>query len=506
MSSILKHGFICTLPLAALLATPSVQGQSIFFTGANGASWSEDSNWQGGVKPTTSQIAAINGNSGGSGSGGIISVDSNEEVGAISFSGSVAKTLQIAEGFTLTLHGLSGSLVSNVGNQNLSIGGSGQLVLASSGNISISNSNRWISITAKITETGGPRQIVKTGLGTLQLTNAQAAASTYSGGMRIEQGGVTTNFSTSGAANAPTQGVFGTGTLTFVDGMLTFTGNSAGTIHNRIAIEDTATIGNGTATQSLTFAGDIDLTNGTRTLRVQQNLTASGVIHNGALTKSGTSQLTLTGNNTYAGTTHIQEGTLRLQGSGSVASSQTIQVDEEAVFHVANSYALASGQTLKGTGTVEGTLRIGSGTIDPGANGIGQLNVEGNALLNGGAIRFELAQTGNDVLRFSGDGFTLTGNTTGAVHLSLIDFDGTAEVGSYLLISTNDLENGSFVNWDLSAFTLEFLPVDWIGSLRMENNNLYFDLQVIPEPSSALFGAALFTAWGMLGRRRKANV
>ena len=75
------------------------------------------------------------------------------------------------------------------------------------------------------------------------------------------------------------------------------------------------------------MSGAVDLGTGTKTFSVSSGLvqTASGVISNGSLTKSGAGRMNLTGDSTYTGTTLVSAGELRLQ-SGSSIDSTTVNV------------------------------------------------------------------------------------------------------------------------------------------------------------------------------------
>ncbi|MCA1745076.1 MAG: autotransporter-associated beta strand repeat-containing protein [Bacteroidales bacterium] len=83
----------------------------------------------------------------------------------------------------------------------------------------------------------------------------------------------------------------------------------------------------------------------------------NGLIAGGSITKVGTGKLTLTGNNTYTGTTLVRAGELELTNtSGSATGSGAISV--------------LSGGQLSGTGTIAGAVYIESGgALRPGTGG-----------------------------------------------------------------------------------------------------------------------------------------
>jgi autotransporter-associated beta strand protein len=115
----------------------------------------------------------------------------------------------------------------------------------------------------------------------------------------------------------------------------------------------------------------------------------------GGLTKIGTNVLTLSGANGYSGATTISAGTLAFShaSNNNIASSPTIDVQTGAFLNVTalagGQIDLASGQTLKGTGTVTGsTNALAGSTIAPGASP-GILNT-GNVSFSGGTFDVEI--------------------------------------------------------------------------------------------------------------------
>ena len=150
------------------------------------------------------------------------------------------------------------------------------------------------------------------------------------------------------------------------------TGSANATIDNTTAGSCVLTVGNND--QSGTFAGVIKNTSGTL-----------------ALTKTGAGAMTLSNTNTYTGVTIISNGTLAASCSWAISNSPTISIVAGAtcdVSAVSGGYTLGAAQTLKGNGTVAGTLAA-LGTVSPGFSP-GTLNVTGN-YTNSGTLQIEIA-------------------------------------------------------------------------------------------------------------------
>ncbi len=111
----------------------------------------------------------------------------------------------------------------------------------------------------------------------------------------------------------------------------------------------TATLGakaNWTSSVAATLTGTTTIKAASE-LNVAANITLSGAIGGvGGFDKTGAGTLTLSGTNTYAGNTNVNEGTLAISGDQS-ASLGTV--------------AVASGATLAGTGSIGGSVSIASG-------------------------------------------------------------------------------------------------------------------------------------------------
>ena len=207
--------------------------------------------------------------------------------------------------------------------------------------------------------------------------------------------------------------------------------------------------------ESLTFdmtqANGLTLTGGTITLAggtTQAFNVGSGysamisslIAGTGALTKTGAGELTLSNNNTNAGTTTVSAGTLVVDGSTSSATT------------------VASGATLAGSGTLGSDVTVQSGgTLSPGGAGVGTLTVNGNLTLNPGStlaldINGATAGTGYDQIVVNGNvdvsGATLTANHgyaagNGEIYEVILNDAADAIVGTFSGLSEGSTFNAA---------------------------------------------------------------
>ena len=179
-------------------------------------------------------------------------------------------------------------------------------------------------------------------------------------------------------------------------GILILTGDhsySAGTTIESVALR----LGDGSTLATPTVENS-----GSLTFYHNNDYTFSGVISGtGSVSTMGFGTVTLTGDNSYAGTTNINQGTLIINGDQSGAQGQT----SVGIF-----------ATLGGNGTVGGDLTV-LGTISPGAagNSPDTLTVNGNVTLFGPAkLNYDFGQADvaggplNDLINVGGN-LTLDG-------------------------------------------------------------------------------------------------
>jgi fibronectin-binding autotransporter adhesin len=457
-----------------------------------GSTWTASANWSGGIAPANSTVtdiasfgsgtavnpnlsvqANINGiifQSGASGytfGGSILTIGSsgisNSATGAETFSNGVristAQSWSTASGGTLVLNSTADLNSSGATARTLTISGAGNTTF----NGVLQNS---------FAGSTGNLALIASGILTL------AGANTYNGTTTLGSGILNVNSTTA----------LGTSTLVIAGGTLDNTSGTALTLTNN----NTQTWGG-----DFTFAGTNNLNLGSGAVALGSNrqvtisagtLTVGGVISGSGfgLTKAGVGTLALGGSNAYTGATAVSAGTLAIYGSLAAASTVTVN----------------SGGTLAGIGTVSGAVAISTGgTIAPGASP-GTLTLGGNLTLNGGStLTFEFSGSAQDQLVLSGTNLTLAGPASGQVTINLLDYDGTAVMGSYTLISIVGTV-ASATNWNLGSFNL-VAPSHWSQSyLSLGLNGHDLELTLIPEPSTAALAVGTLALLHTLRLRR----
>ncbi|MCC7475905.1 MAG: autotransporter-associated beta strand repeat-containing protein [Pirellulales bacterium] len=180
-----------------------------------------------------------------------------------------------------------------------------------------------------------------------------------------------------------------------------------------------------------------------------------------SILKNGTGTWTLTHANTavgvgstYDGNVTIQQGTLALSGSGSLANSPSIEVLSSGVWDVSGvgGYMLnPTNVLLKGTGTINGNLTAGtSNVIAPGSGGVGTLSFGNDLNLTGGStLPFELTNNPlgtNDKLAIAG-GLNLSGVTD----VNIAPINGNLGSGTYTLMTYAGALSGDLTNLNLTG-------------------------------------------------------
>ncbi|RVA16576.1 autotransporter outer membrane beta-barrel domain-containing protein, partial [Mesorhizobium sp. M7A.F.Ca.CA.002.05.1.1] len=239
----------------------------------------------------------------------------------------------------------------------------------------------------------GATQLVKTDLGTLVLTGTNS----YTGGTAIKGG----TLQVSADANL---------------------GDTSG----GLSLDDGATL---QTTAAFTSARDVTLNSGVGTFQTDADLILSGPLTGaGGFNKTGAGALTLTGSNSYAGSTMVTAGGLYVDGDNGGATGAV---------------SVASGATIGGKGAIGGDITVADGaTLSPGSADdtpgtlaiAGNLNLSSGSILNysfgeanvvGGALNDLTTVGGNLVLDGTLNVTTSAGGTFGPGVYRVFSYDGT---------------------------------------------------------------------------------
>jgi len=348
------------------------------------------------------------------------------------------------------------------------------------------------SLTNSAGISGSLQSLTKQGSGTLALTGAN----TYSGSTVIANGEVALRGS--GALSSATAVNLSAASSRFdvsgIDASSSTIGSLAGVSGSTVNI-GAKNLNVGSDNSSTAYAGII-----------------SGIV-GGGLTKSGSGTFTLSGNNTYLGSTAVQAGTLLVNGNQSNATGAV---------------TVASGATLGGSGTVGGATTI-SGNHSPG-NSAGVQTISSDLTYNANSsLTWELfgntSALGSRGVSGGYDGVNVGGNLSFAdpFTLSLVfnaatsgvdwndPFWGENRLGSngWLLYQVTGTTTGignisiqsSFE--DLNSVLLSSVHTGASFAVTQLENDIYLTYTV-PEPSTyALLGLGAAGLAAHLMRRRR---
>ncbi|WP_072142159.1 fibronectin-binding autotransporter adhesin ShdA [Salmonella enterica] len=361
-----------------------------------------------------------------SGSDELIVTGDNNYSGGTTISGG---TLTVDHADSLGSGAVANSGVLKVGEGELenTLSGSGSLVKTGSGELTLSGDNDY---------SGGT--IISDG--TLIADNADSlgtGAVANSGVLQVGEGELENTLSGSGSLVKT-----GTGELT-LSGDNSYSGGT--TITDGMLTADHAdSLGTGAVANSgVLQVGEGELEN-----------TLSG---SGSLVKTGTGELTLSGDNSYSGTTTITDGTLiaanvNALGGGNIDNSGTLMLDANGAFELANVTTHTGATTALAAGS----------TLDAG-----QLTQE-----NGSTLSIDLGAATDDAV-ITADSVTL-GGTLNVTGIGSVTDSWTPEAYTYTLIDSDSAITSDFDDLTIAGMNREdvdFLTID--GKIDEADNTNY---------------------------------
>ncbi|ECO4188928.1 fibronectin-binding autotransporter adhesin ShdA [Salmonella enterica] len=307
----------------------------------------------------------------------------------------------------------------------------------------------------------GSGSLVKTGTGELTLSGDN----TYSGGTTITGGTlIAASVNALGSGDIDNSGVLqvGEGELKntlFGSGSLVKTGTGELTLSGDNDYSGGTTISDGTLTADHADSlgsGDID---NSGVLKVGEGELENTLSGSGSLVKTGTGELTLSGNNNYSGDTTIAGGTLiaanvNALGSGDIDNSGTLMLDANGAFELAN-VTTHSGATT--------ALAAGS-TLDAG-----QFTQE-----DGSTLSIDLGAATDDAV-ITADSVTL-GGTLNVTGIGSVTDSWTPEAYTYTLIDSDSAITSDFDDLTVAGMNREDVDFLTIDGKVDETDNTHYDL------------------------------
>jgi fibronectin-binding autotransporter adhesin len=200
----------------------------------------------------------------------------------------------------------------------------------------------------------------------------------------------------------------------------------------------------------------------------------------GSLTKAGSGTMTLSGANTYTGFTVVSNGTLALASGALLANSSSITVNSGATFDVSsNAFTLATGQSLLGSGTNNGSITVASGAGIYGGLDLayGTNTITTNlTLLSGAAVYMDLGTTFNGSKDLISIGKNLTLNNT-VFHLKAPSTSVNLDTTDYVLTSVGGTTTGNpSLTWDVAPLNSAHYSIGKSGN----NIILHYNSSLVP--------------------------
>ncbi|EBC9840483.1 fibronectin-binding autotransporter adhesin ShdA [Salmonella enterica subsp. enterica serovar Infantis] len=430
---------------------------SLVKTGTGELTLSGDNTYSGGTTISDGTLTADHADSLGTGAvanSGVLQVGEGELENTLSGSGSLVKT---------------GTGKLTLGGDNSYSGGTtitGGTLTAdhadSLGTGAIANSGVFKVGEGELKNTlSGSGSLVKTGTGELTLSGDNS----YSGGTTIIGGTLTADH----ADSLGTGAVANSGVLQVGEGELENTLSGSGSLvktgTGELTLSGDNTYSGGTTITGGTLMADHADSLGTGAiansgvLQVGEGELENMLSGSGSLVKTGTGELTLSGDNSYSGATAITDGTLiaanvNALGSGNIDNSGTLMLDAEGEFNLAN-VATQSGATTE----------LARGTT---------LNVDSLTQQADSTLNIDLSKA-NGESAITADSVTL-GGTLNVTGIGSVTDSWTPEAYTYTLIGSDSAITTDFDNLTVAGMNREDVDFLTIDGKVDEADNTHYDL------------------------------
>ena len=341
-----------------------------------------------GITKSGTNVLTISNSGGNDYTGGVAVNNGTLQLGVSTALGATNSTTTVASGATLDIHGIQ-PVAQQIVVQGSGVGGNGAIInngaqlvnqgfvgnITLSGDTTLGGSNRWDIFNGSLTGNNhnlskvGSNYIVLTGLGNIGVSNIDVQTGYFTLIGNTTLGG---NTSTLRLWNGARIDLYAT----------TVTNTKPVSMTNAIISSSSGT----------NFYGGPITLNQTETFTATTPLVLNGPLGgSGGLLANGAGTLTVNNTETYTGNTTISNGALVLIGAASLVSSNLDVAVAGAVLDVSAKpsglLTLASGQTLKGIGTVRGSVTVAANAaVSPGESGIGTLTVTNVVTLQGNTV------------------------------------------------------------------------------------------------------------------------
>ncbi|EJM1220534.1 fibronectin-binding autotransporter adhesin ShdA [Salmonella enterica] len=307
----------------------------------------------------------------------------------------------------------------------------------------------------------GSGSLVKTGTGELTLSGDNS----YSGGTTITGGTLTADHADSlGSGDIANSGVLqvGEGELKNTlsgSGSLVKTGTGELTLSGDNDYSGGTTISGGTLTADHADSLGTGAIANSGVLQVGEGELENTLSGSGSLVKTGSGELTLSGDNSYSGTTTITDGTLiaanvNALGGGNIDNSGTLMLDANGAFELANVTTHTGATTALAAGS----------TLDAG-----QLTQE-----NGSTLSIDLGAATDDAV-ITADSVTL-GGTLNVTGIGSVTDSWTPEAYTYTLIDSDSAITSDFDDLTIAGMNREDVDFLTIDGKVDEADNTHYDL------------------------------